>query len=165
MEYAVAQKLMSSLSNGQFQTLADSWNKLMHILYGNRKLGYNIGFWNCRKGLLSSNNEASEKLTNIKSLLYGQNLDLLGLVECDLHSKFSRVKRCNPTSTESLMVNLHIGGYILKLPMSWYSHGQARIIMYVKEGVNIRIKPMSQNDCDLPSISCEIKLGKEAQLL
>ena len=69
--------------------LCPSWNKLIHILYGNRKLGYNIGFWNCRKGLINSNYEASEKLTDIKSLLYGQQLDLLGLVECDPHSKTS----------------------------------------------------------------------------
>ena len=69
--------------------------------------------------------------------------------------------RCNPSSTESLLRNLNIEGYILKLPMSWYSHGQARIIMYVREGVNVKIKPISQNDSDLPSISCEIRLGKE----
>ena len=45
-----------------------SWNKIMHTLSGNRILGYRIGLWNCRKGLLLSDNNPSEKLTDIASL-------------------------------------------------------------------------------------------------
>ena len=33
--------------------------------------------------------------------------------------------------------------------------------MYVKEGVNIKIRELSSQDSDLPSISCEVGLGRE----
>ena len=62
-----------------------SWNTLMHILNGNRRVGYKIAVWNCRKGLLLSNNSRSEKLLDIESLLHRHDLHLLGIVESDLH--------------------------------------------------------------------------------
>ena len=40
---------------GHYYT-SKAWNKLMHILTGNKRVGYNIGIWNCRKGLLLSGN-------------------------------------------------------------------------------------------------------------
>ena len=72
-----------------------SWNKIMHTLSGNRILGYRIGLWNCRKGLLLSDNNPSEKLTDIESLLQKHDLHLLGVVESDLHGAGSRVRKTN----------------------------------------------------------------------
>ena len=95
-----------------------SWNKLMHILMGNRRLGYNIAIWNWRKGLLLSDPSPSVKLTDIKSLLYNHDLHLLGVVESDLHGLILRIKRVNPVSTNSILKNLHVDGYSIKLPPS-----------------------------------------------
>ena len=111
------------------------WNKLMHILMGNRRLGYNIAVWNCQKGLLHSDQSPSEKLTDIKSLLNQHDLHLLGVVESDLHGLVSRVRRINPVSTSDILHKLHVDGYSIKLPASWKSHGQARIILHVRDDV------------------------------
>ena len=42
-------------------------NKLMHSLDGNRRIGYKIGFWNCRKKLISNTDFDTHKLSDIKS--------------------------------------------------------------------------------------------------
>ena len=148
-----------SSHNWFYSSLA--WNKLMHILNGNRKAGYRMSSWNCRKGLLLSDKSASPKLTDIKSLLQRHDLHLLGIVESDLHGVSSRVKRSNPVTTKEILDILHVDGYSIKLPSSWYSHGQARIIMYVKEGVKVKMRKLNDQDTDLPTLSCEIGLGKE----
>ena len=140
-------------------------NKLMHILNGNRSLGYRLSSWNCRKGLLLPDKSASPKLTDIKSLLHKHDLHLLGIVESDLHGVNSRVKRSNPVSTKDILDNLHVDGYSIKLPSSWYSHGQARIILYVKEGVKIKMRKLNNQDSDLPTLSCEVGLGKERRTI
>ena len=75
-----------------------NWNKFMHTLSGNRRLGYRIAMWNCRKGLLKQDNSASEKVTDIKSLLQKHDLHLLGVVETDLHGVGSRVRRSKPVT-------------------------------------------------------------------
>ena len=136
-------------------------NKLLHILMGNRRLGYNIAVWNCRKGLLLQDNSPSEKLTDIESLLLRHDLHLLGILESDLHGVGSRVKRANPISSKEILENLQVKGYSIKLPRSWISHSQARILLYVRDGVHIKLRELANQDSDLPSISCEVGLGKE----
>ena len=137
------------------------WNKLMHILMGNRRLGYRLAVWNCRKRLFLQDRSPSEKLVDIKNLLQHHDLHLLGVVESDLHSVSSRVRRANPLTTKDVIEKLHVDGYEIKLPLSWQSHGQARIFLYVKEGVHVNIRELSSQDSDLSSISCEIGLGRE----
>ena len=100
-------------------------------------------------------------MNDIKSLLQNHDLHLLGIVESDLHGVNSRVKRSNPVNTKEILDNLHVDGYSIKLPSSWYSHGQARIILYVKEGINIKMRKLNNQDSDLPTLSCEIGLGRE----
>ena len=124
-------------------------------------MGYNIGVWNCRKGLLLKDNSPIYKVDDIKSLLQRHNLHLLAIVESDLHGVGSRVPRVNPISTKQIFESLHIDGYNIKLPMSWQSHGQARVFLYAKEGISIKMRELSQLDSDLPSLSCEIGLGRE----
>ena len=138
-----------------------NWNKLMHILTGNRRSGYNIGVWNCRKGLVEHDKSPSSKLTDIQALLQNHDLHLLGVVESDLHSSISRVKRTNPITSKEIIENLHVEGYTIKLPKSWECHGQARIILYVRDGVHVKMRDVYNQDSDLPSISCEIGLGRE----
>ena len=151
--------LNSFIKSWSFTNL--NWNKLMHILMGNRKLGYRLGMWNCRKGLFLPNKLPSEKLTDIKNLLQQHDLHILGVVECDLHSVSSRVRRAQPLSTKDVIEKLHVEGYVIKLPLSWKVHGQARILLYVRENLNVKIRELSRQDSDLPSISCEIAIGRE----
>ena len=42
-------------------------NALAHSLNVKRRFGYRIGFWNCRKKLISSNSFDTNKLTDIKA--------------------------------------------------------------------------------------------------
>ena len=126
-------------------------NKLMHILNGNKKLGYNIGVWNCRRSV-------EDKLENIKALLNKHNLHILGLVETDLHGEKSRIWRNKPLTTEEIMRNLKIENYKIILPQSWYTHQQARVIVYVKDDVKFKISEISKTSDELPSISGEISI-------
>ena len=136
-------------------------NMIMRMVVGNRKLGYNLGVWNCRKGLVDVNNESTNKLMDVKLLLQQHDLHVLGLIECDLHGTGSRVRRRNPISTKEINDSLHIEGYSIKLPQSWYVHGQARIIVYVKDGVTFKLRNLKHEDADLPSITGEVSIGRE----
>ena len=109
-------KKVLNLCSKSWQLSRSNWNKLMHILMGNRRLGYNIASWNCRKGLLLPNNSPSEKLTDVESLLQRHDLHLLAVIESYLHGVGSRVKRVNPISTKEIMENLHVKGFSIKLP-------------------------------------------------
>ena len=60
---------------------------------------------------------------------------MFGIIESDLHGQKSQIKRKNPLSTKDIHEKLHIDGYYILLPQSWYSHDQARVFVYVKDGV------------------------------
>ena len=74
-------------------------SKLMKMVNGNRRLGYNLGMWNCRRGLIQGNKEPSTKMIDVKNFLQKKNLHMLCLIEADLHGTTSRFKRLNPLST------------------------------------------------------------------
>ena len=138
-------KIVSHLKLRHYQTLrwpffGMSLNKIMHMLIGNRRLGYNLAVWNCRKGLVDTFNNPTMKLMDVKLLLQQHDLHVLGLVESDLHGVDSRIKRRNPISTKEITEGLQIAGYSIQLPSSWYVHGQARIILYVKDGVTFKLR-------------------------
>ena len=136
-----------------------SWNRLMHCIFGNIKHGYRLAAWNCRRGLLLPDNTESIKLDDIKSFLHKYDIHLFGLIECDIHGSGSRIVRANPISTDTILANLKVDGYNIKLPQSWSSHNQARIIVYVKEDIKVRWRELGPQDTDLPSVSCEIGSG------
>ena len=138
-----------------------SINKLVKMITGNKGHSYNICMWNCRRGLLTKENKASEKITDVKLLLQEHDLHLLCLVEADLHGIASRVRRSQPLTQAEIHHQLRIDNYSIILPQTWQRHGQARILLYVKEGVHVKVKNLSRRDTDLPSLSCEIGLGKE----
>ena len=138
-----------------------SINKLVQILTGNKGHSYNIGMWNCRRGLLNKENNASNKITDVKLLLQKHDLHLLCLVEADLHGVSSRVNRSSPLSTQDINSKLKIENYSIFLPHTWQLHGQARILLVIKEGVQVKMGPLSKSDTDLPTISCEIGLCRE----
>ena len=86
---------------------------------------------------------------------------MLGLIESDLHGQNSRVNRSLKLTTPEVHQNLHISGYHLLLPQSWYNHGQARVIAYIRDGIQAKERKLCLRDVDLPSISVELGHGRE----
>ena len=101
MKYILAiEKLENRLVMIRKSTLGIRWsyvgasnNTLIHSISGNRKIGYKVGMWNCRKGLLNPDGSPSPKMTDIQLYLEKHKLDLFGIVESDLHGQKSRVFR------------------------------------------------------------------------
>ena len=114
-------------------------NKMIHALVGNRHNGYRAAVWNCARGLILPDCSASDKFTDIQLYLQKHQLDLFGIVECDLHSHESRINRKSKLTTVQLNDILNVEGYNLILPQSWQLHGQARIILYAKESMNVKV--------------------------
>ena len=114
-------------------------NTLIKMVNGNKRLGYNLGIWNCRKGLLNSDKEKSTKMVDVENLMKSKKLHMLCLVESDLHGEVSRYRRAQPLTTKHIHEQLAIPGYKLYLPPSWNKHGQARMIVYAKEELQVKV--------------------------
>ena len=102
-----------------------SSNKLAQIINGNRRMGYNLAMWNCRRGLLNSDNNASSKMTKVTDFISKYKIHMLCLIESDLHSAVSRYRRTQPLTKKSILDKLSIPGYNIYLPATWDKHGQA----------------------------------------
>ena len=99
------------------------------MINGNRRLGYNLSMWNCRRGLFNGDKEASTKMVEVRNFIESKKLHMLCLVESDLHSEVSRYRRAQPLTNKDIHDKLGIPGYKIYLPASWDKHGQARIIV------------------------------------
>ena len=67
---------------------------LCQALFGNiRRLGYKLALWNCRKGLLGNEDFVSTKLIEIKNFIDKHSPHTLGIIESDIHSSRSQVRR------------------------------------------------------------------------
>ena len=121
-----------------------SSNKLAHILNGNRGRSYNIGMWNCRKGLVDRENLPTTKINDVKDFLRSNDLQVMCLIESDLHGVTSRVRRVNPITAKKVEESLKVENYRIVLPQSWQAHGQARILLYVREDLNLKVKPLAR---------------------
>ena len=88
----------------------------MHALYGNKRIGYRVASWNCRRGLLNPNGSQSPKVADIQLYLQKHQLHLFGIIESDLHGPKSTIRRRNPLSTKDVQDKLHIDGYSILLP-------------------------------------------------
>ena len=135
-------------------------NRYARMVNGNGRSSYNIALWNCRKGLLDADNNASEKMTEVKNFLSDQKLHLLCLVESELHGLQSRVRRRLPLTESQIKSSLAVDGYKIILPQTWYVHGQARIALYVKEDVRVTVIPVARQHTDLPTLTCTLGVGK-----
>ena len=155
----VCKSIYKLLINWSYQGM--TINKIMHSLTGNKKIGYRVAIWNCRRRLLNPDGSPSDKITDIELYLEKHQLHMFGIIESDLHGDKSRIKRNNPLTTNDILKNLHIDGYRILLPQSWFKHSQARLIVYVKEGVQFKERKLGECDTDLPSISVELGLGRE----
>ena len=76
-------------------------NKLIKTINGNRRLGYNLSMWNCRRGLINTDKEPSTKMVEVTNFIQSRKLHMLCLVESDLHSAVSRYNRAQPLTTKS----------------------------------------------------------------
>ena len=144
---------------------SSSNNKLVRIINGNGRKGYNVGLWNCRRGLVVGEKQASTKMVEVKQFIQSKSLHLFCLVESDLHSHISRYIRRHPLTTEEVHKILGISGYKIFLPKSWQVHGQARVIVFAKEELNVKIRDIGIENGDLPTISCEISFGREKKTI
>ena len=117
--------------------------------------------WNCRKGLINKENLPTTKIVDVKDFLSANDLQILCLIEADLHGITSRVKRIKPITSREIEENLKVENYKTLLPQSWQAHGQARILLYVRDDISLKVKPLTRSDTDLPSVSCEIGVGRE----
>ena len=62
-------KIIKSNASMSWSYTGVSSNNLSHALSGNRKIGYHVAVWNCRKGLLNPDGSPSAKVTDIKLYL------------------------------------------------------------------------------------------------
>ena len=90
---------------------------------------------------------------------------MLCIIESDLHGVDSRIKRNNSFTSNEIKEILNIPGYNLILPKSWDVHSQARLLLFVHEKIQIKIRDNSRNNSDLPMITCDISLGKEKKTI
>ena len=127
--------------------------------------GYNLGVWNCRKGLIDVNREPTCKFEEVKEFILKRRLHMLCLIETDLHSSMSRHRRTVTLTGNDISSVLGISGYQIYLPATWKYHGQARILVYAKEELKINEKQLGTSLTDLPILSFEISLGKEKKTI
>ena len=92
-------------------------NKTMKSTNGNIK-GIKILTWNMRRGLLT-NGELSAKMMEVMEYTNKNNIDILSLVETDLHSVKSRMLRKMPLTTSTLHQIVKIDGYTTLVPDTW----------------------------------------------
>ena len=72
-----------------------------------------------------------------------------------------KVYRDQPLSTKAIYEVLAIKGYNIILPQSWFKFDQARVFLYVKEGIQVKEIQLNDADADLASISIQVGVGKE----
>ena len=74
------------------------------------------------------------------------------------------MKQLCPITGNKMEENLKDENYRIVLPQSWQAHGQARILLYVREDINLKVKPLARENTDLPSVSCEKGVGREKRI-
>ena len=102
--------------NWSYQGMSN--NKLQSIINGNRRaVGYKLAVWNCGRGLISGDS-ITNKFLDVKMYAQSKNPHVLGVIETDIHSNLSTIKRINKYSTEVVKSYLDIPGYSLVLHQS-----------------------------------------------
>ena len=135
------------------------------MINGNKHKGYNLGMWNCRRGLTDGNCEPSYKMSEVKAFLQNKKLHMLCIIEADLHSATSRIQRRNPLSTKDINNKLSIPGYKIFLPATWKKHGQARILVFAKDELKVKERVLNNQHSDLPMVTFEIGFGLEKKTI
>ena len=133
-------------------------NKLAHTIHGNRRnLGYNYLGWNCDKGFLSQH-----KIEDLKIATEKYKPHVIGIAEIDIKRRENEDNENTLTffSTEQVHSMFSIEGYKIILPDSWLEHNIARVIVYVKDDLRVKVKHLNVDKNHLQSILLEIGFGK-----
>ena len=133
-------------------------NKLAHTIHGNRRnLGYNYLGWNCDKGFLSQH-----KIEDLKIATEKYKPHVIGIAEIDIKRRENEDNENTFTffSTEQVHSMFSIEGYKIILPDSWLEHNIARVIVYVKDDLKVKVKHLNVDKNHLQSILLEIGFGK-----
>ena len=133
-------------------------NQICHSLTGNRRnIGYTYLGWNCDKGLL-----AQKKLEDIKIAAERHRPHVIGVSEVNFkRNEMNKDENSNTYfSTEQLNKRLAIPEYRLILPDSWAKYDIARVIVYVKDDIKVKVKHLDDNSDHLQSILLELGYGR-----
>ena len=112
--------------------------------------------WNCRKGILTSDNQPRDKIIELEDYINSNEIYVLTINEADLHGHNSRVIRSTPIDDDTIDMNLNIEGFKLWMPTQWSKHNQARTIMYTREEIAATRVKINNNYDDLPMIILDI---------
>lgn len=63
--------------------------------------------------------------------------------------------------TEDIFEIFKVAGYSIILPDMWHIHGQARIIVFASDNINISKRQYPELIRDLPTITLEVSRGHE----
>ena len=66
------------------------------------------GMWNCRKGLVDRKNLPTAKINDVKDFLRTNDLQVMCLIEADLHGMTSRIRSVNPITAKKIEENLKV---------------------------------------------------------
>ena len=147
-------------SNSEYWSIGSKkkMNKLNHALNGNRRnLGYKYLAWNCDKGFV-----AEKKLDELKVYMHKSKPLIAGVSEVNLvrNENNKNVNSKIEFSTEQLQERLKIYEYEIILPDSWMKHGKARVIVYVKNDINVKKVNLKDDESHLHSILLEVGFGR-----
>ena len=149
-------------------TLNSNWsyiieqNNLQHTTNGNRRLGYNLVTWNCRKGLLQKENEDTATFIDLKNLIQIKKPHAIGITEADIYGlNTTNETRTTRFSTQEVLNKLQIDGYSIVLPDSWTEYGVARVIVYTSDEIVVTKHSLQPMNKDLQSVTIDIGLGRE----
>ena len=133
-------------------------NTICHLIFGNRRnVGYTYLAWNCDKGYF-----AQKKLDDIKIAVGQHNPEIIGVSEVNFKRNESNKNNESNIcfSTEQLLKRLEIPEYKVIIPDSWERHNVARVIVYVKDDLTVKIKHYDEDADHLQSIMLELGYGK-----
>ena len=125
---------------------------------------HKIAVWNCRRGLIGTHIDAKIKRDSISEYLRSHNLLAMGIIEADIHSSKSSIKRRNPVDPDEVNSAINIQGYRTIVPATLKEHGQARLIVLVKENVKVEVKKLSKSSNDLPIEIFDMWIANEKKI-
>lgn len=126
-------------------------------------MGIVANTWNCNKGLIDGKGTATAKLSTIHHFLLAHNVDLLAIIEANIHGLRSNVIRVTLLTNEAAHRELAIPGYKIIFPTSWARHDTARIMLYARTNISVQVLHTRAQLADLPVISVTARRGAEVK--
>ena len=157
-------KLCSNL-NLAFQPSGICWSysnkgsKLAHAVNGNkRNTGYKYLAWNCARGFLKE-----RKIDDLKVTINRHKPHLVSVSEIDLYRREnnSDINATNNFSSNQLHERLYIPGYKIFLPKSWETLGVARVVVYAKDDLKVKLlHPPDHHYNHIQNVTLEVGFGR-----